>query len=47
VSFCWILPPLLRSVETDDLDIETSDKEKRTGLQATILQSIIHSIAGL
>jgi hypothetical protein len=40
VAFRWILSPLLRSVETDDLDIEMSDKEKRTGLQATTLQSI-------
>lgn len=37
MTLCWIWPPLLRSVETDDLDIERRDKEKRIGLPGKYL----------
>jgi hypothetical protein len=45
VTFRWTLSPLLRSVETDDIDIEMSDKEKRTGLENYLAE--LHSTAEL
>lgn len=47
MTFCWMWPQLLRSVETDDPGIETSQQEEQTGLRQLSYRVSLHSTAQL